>query len=157
MSVTPSIQEFMRQANVAYTVFPHAAAYTAQEEASVTHTSGWRWAKSVVCFIDGEPVQAVVPAHYLVNLDRLALVANATTIRLAREDELPWLFPECEAGAMPPLGPLYRQRVFLDSSLATEPTIAFNGGTHRDAIRMRTSDFISIAHPVMGRFGEPGQ
>ncbi len=156
MSVTPSIQEFLRRANVGYTVFPHTPAYTAQEEASVTHTSGWRWAKSVVCFIDGEPVQAVVPAHYLVNLDQLAMLANATTIRLAHEDELAWLFPECEAGAMPPLGPLYHQRVFLDRSLAHEPTIAFNAGTHRDAIRMRTEDFIEVAHPVVGRFGEPG-
>ena len=156
MSVSPSVQEFLRRSNVAYTVDPHPAAFTAQEEASVTHTSGWRWAKSVVCFVDDEPVQAVVPAHYLVNLDRLVTVAGGTAIRLAREDELEWLYPECEAGAMPPLGPLYKQRVFLDTSLALEPTIAFNGGTHRDAIRMRTEDFIALARPIIGRFGEPG-
>ena len=155
MSVTASIQEFLRRSNVAYSVFPHRAAYTAQEEASVTHTSGWRWAKAVVCFIDGEPAQAVVPAHYLVNLERLRTVARASSIRLAHEDELQWLFPECEAGAMPPFGPLYHQRVFLDSSLALEPTIAFNGGTHRDAIRMRLEDFVTIARPIVGRFGEP--
>src|SRR5579871_1112742 len=155
MSVSASVQEFLRRSNVAYSVFPHAPAFTAQEEASATHTSGWRWAKSVVCFIDGEPVQAVVPAHYVVNLDRLATVAGATTIRLAGEDELEWLYPECEAGAMPPLGPLYKQRVFLDVSLALEPTIAFNGGTHKDAIRMRMTDFIGVARPIMGRFGEP--
>ena len=155
MSVAASLQEFLRQADVAYTVFPHAPAYTAQEEASVTHTVGKRWAKSVVCFIDGEPVQAVVPAHYLVNLDRLAIVANAQSIRLAREDELEWLYPDCEAGAMPPIGPLYKQRIFLDSSLALEPTIAFNAGTHKDAIRMRMDDFIAVARPTMGRFGEP--
>src|SRR5581483_4515729 len=118
--------------------------------------SGWRWAKSVVCFVDGEPVQAVVPAHYLVNLERLATLAHAATIRLAHEDELQWLFPECEAGAMPPLGPLYKQRVFMDASLALEPTIAFNGGTHKDAIRMRTDDFIALTRPTVGRFGEPG-
>jgi Ala-tRNA(Pro) deacylase len=157
MSVSSSVQEFLRRANVAYSVYPHPAAYTAQEEASVTHTSGWRWAKSVVCFVDGEPVQAVVPAHFVVNLDRLATVAGATTVRLASEDELEWLYPECEAGAMPPLGPLYKQRVFLDVSLALEPTIAFNGGTHKDAIRMRVADFIAVAQPIMGRFGEPGQ
>jgi Ala-tRNA(Pro) deacylase len=156
MSVTVSVQEFLRCANVAYTVLPHAPAYTAQEEASVTHTSGRRWAKAVICFIDDKPAQAVVPAHYNVNLDRLAVIAQASSVRLAHEDELQWLFPDCEAGAMPPLGPLYHQRVFLDSSLALEPTLVFNGGTHRDAIRMRMEDFIAIAHPIMGRFGEPG-
>jgi len=156
MAVSPTIQEFLRRSNVAYSVLPHAPAYTAQEEAAVTHTSGWRWAKSVVCFVDGEPVQAVVPAHFVVNLDRLAMIAGASSIRLAREDELQWLFPECEAGAMPPLGPLYRQRVFLDSSLALEPSIAFNAGTHRDAVRMRVQDFVMVARPTIGRFGEPG-
>jgi Ala-tRNA(Pro) deacylase len=155
MAVTASVQEFLRRANVGYTVFPHPPAFTAREEASVTHTSGWRWAKSVICFIDGEPAQAVVPAHYVVNLDRLATVAGADSIRMAQESELRWLFPDCEPGAMPPFGPLYKQRVFLDASLALEPTIAFNGGTHQDAIRMRTEDFMIIAHPVIGRFGEP--
>ncbi len=155
MSVSASVQEFLRSSNVAYTVFPHPAAYTAQEEASVTHTSGRRWAKSVICFLDGEPAQAVVPAHYTVNMDRLAMLAKAHSVRLATEEELRWLFPDCEAGAMPPFGPLYKQRVYLDSSLALEPTIAFNGGTHKDAIRMRIEDFITIAQPIMGRFGEP--
>jgi Ala-tRNA(Pro) deacylase len=155
MAVAASVQEFLRQSNVGYTVFPHPPAYTAQEEASVTHTSGWRWAKSVICFIDGDPVQAVVPAHYVVNLDRLATIAAADSIRMAHESELRWLFPDCEPGAMPPFGPLYKQRVFLDSSLAVEPTIAFNGGTHKDAIRMRVEDFIAIARPIVGRFGEP--
>ena len=153
--VTPSIQEFLRRSNVSYTVFPHAPAYTAREEASVTHTSGWNWAKSVVCFADGAPVLAVVPAHYLVDLERLAVIADATSVRLATEDELQWLYPDCEAGAMPPLGPLYHQRVYLDSSLALEQTMVFNGGTHKDAIQMRVEDFIDITGPVMGRFGEP--
>ena len=153
--VSSSIQEFFCRSNVPYTVFPHAAAYTAQEEASVTHTSGWRWAKSVVCFADDRPVLAVVPAHYLVDFERLAAIADAQSVRLATEDELQWLYPDCEAGAMPPLGPLYHQRVFLDSSLALGTTMAFNGGTHQDAIRMCVDDFIDITGPVMGRFGVP--
>ena len=101
------------------------------------------------------PLLAVVPAHYLVDLERLALIADAASVRLATEDELQWLYPDCEAGAMPPLGPLYHQRVYLDSSLALEQTMAFNGGTHKDAIRMRVEDFIDVTGPVMGRFGEP--
>ena len=152
MSVVPSVQEFLRRASVPYAVFPHARAYTAQEEAAVTHVPGRDWAKAVICFIDGEPVQAVVPADLVVDLGRLAVVAGATTIRLAEEDELRWLYPDCERGAMPPLGPLYRQTVYADESLADEDEIVFNGGTHADAIRMRYDDFAAIAHPIVGRF-----
>ena len=152
MSVVPTVQEFLRKANVAYTVFPHERAYTAQEEAALTHVPGRAWAKVVTCFIDGEPVQAVVPADLVVNLERLAIVAQGRSIRLAEEDELRWLYPDCERGAMPPFGPLYRQSVYADDALADEDEIVFNAGTHGDAIRMRYEDFAAVAHPIVGHF-----
>jgi len=155
MAVTPAVQEFLRQSNVAYTVFPQRPAFSAAEEAAVTHTPGFRWAKTVSCFADGRPILAVVPAHYLVDQEQLAQVADAGIVRLAREDELDWLFPDCEPGAMPPFGPMYRQQVFLERSLALEPVIAFHAGTHSDAIRMHVEDFIKLVRPVMARFGEP--
>ena len=152
MSVTLAVQDFLRRANVPYTVFPHVPAYTAQTEAAVTRIPGRAWAKAVVCFADGRPIQAVVAADCLVDLDRLAVFAGASEIRLAREDELDWLFPDCERGAMPPFGPLYKQAVFVDEALSSEVRIAFNAGTHGDAIEMRFEDFAAIARPVIGRF-----
>ena len=101
---------------------------------------------------DGEPIQAVVPADLEVDLDRLADVTEARTLRLAGEDELRWLYPDCEPGAMPPLGPLYRQTVFVDGTLAAEARIVFNAGTHADAIAMRYDDFAAITHPIVGWF-----
>ena len=154
MAVTAAVQDFLRLANVAYTVFPHAPAYTAQTEAAVTHIPGRDWAKAVVCFADGQPIQAVVPADCLVDLERLALLVGAMVIRLAKEDELDWLYPDCERGAMPPFGPLYKQAVFVDQALAREDRIAFNAGTHGDAIVMRFDDFAAIAKPIVGRFAQ---
>jgi Ala-tRNA(Pro) deacylase len=55
---------------------------------------------------------------------------------------------------MPPFGPLYRQRIFVDASLVNEPQIVFNGGTHMDAIAMRYADFAAIARPIVGQFSE---
>jgi len=157
MSVVPSVQEFLRRANVPYSVFPHVRAYTAQEEAAVTHIPGRDWAKAVVCFVDGEPMQAVVPADLDVDLDRLAVVLRATSIRLAEEYELRWLYPDCERGAMPPLGPLYKQPVYVDEALADEERIVFNAGTHADAVSMRYEDFAAIAHPIVARFARRHQ
>ena len=152
MAVTEVVQEFLRQANVAYSVFPHPPAYTAQEEAAVTHISGRDWAKPVVFFADGEPIQAVVPADLVVDLEQLLLLTGAERLRLATEDELAALYPDCEPGAMPPLGPLYDQPVFVDIALASEPQVVFNGGTHADAVCMRYDDFAALARPVVGRF-----
>lgn len=154
MAVTQSVQEFLRQANVPYTIFQHPLAYTAQEEAAVTHVPGRDWAKTVVCFADGEPILAVVPADRAVSLEDLSALTGACDIRLAQEDELDWLYPDCERGGMPPFGPLYRQRVFVDQALAAEEQVVFNAGTHTDAICMRFADFFAIAQPVVGRFAE---
>lgn len=152
MAIAPSVQEFLRCANVAYAVVPHPAAFGAREEAAIMHVPGRDWAKAVVCFADGQPIQAVVPADLEVGLARLAILAGASTVRLAREDELRWLYPDCERGAVPPLGPVYRHPIFVDSMLAAEEQIAFSGGTHHDAIQMRYEDFALLVHPKVGSF-----
>jgi Ala-tRNA(Pro) deacylase len=152
MAITPTVQEFLRRGGVAYTVFKHLPAFTAQQEAAITHVPGRDWAKVVVCFADGQPVQAVVAADRAVDLDQLLDLAGAGELRLASESELDWLYPDCERGAMPPFGPLYRQRVFVDDALTREDEIVFNGGSHTDAICMRYGDFAALAKPIVGSF-----
>jgi Ala-tRNA(Pro) deacylase len=139
MAVNTSIQEFLRSANVPFTVLQHELAYTAQEEAAVTHIPGRDWAKTVVCFADGEPIQAVVSADHVVDLDRLRALAGARALRLAHDDELK---------------SLYHQRVFVDAALTSEKDVVFNAGTHTDAICMRYEDFAALTHPIVGQFGE---
>ena len=63
--------------------------------------------------------------------------------------------PDCERGAMRPLGPLFRQRVFVDERLAADEEIVFNAGTFANAIAMRYSDFADHTHPIVGRFTWP--
>jgi Ala-tRNA(Pro) deacylase len=155
MPGTHTIHEFLREAHVPYTMVPHRAAFTAQDEAAAAHVPGRDWAKVVVCFIDGDPVEAVVPATSIVNLDRLLDLAGGKAIHLADEADLRRLFPDCEVGAMPPFGPLYGQTVFVDAVLASEPEIVFNAGTHQDAIAMRWNDFVKMVNPVVGKFAEP--
>jgi Ala-tRNA(Pro) deacylase len=149
-----SIHGFLHEARVPYMVLPHRTAFTAQEQAAATQIPGCDWAKVVVCFVDGRPIEAVLPATMIVNLDRLLDLAGGKEIRLAQEEELQGLFPECETGAMPPFGPLYGQPVFVDIALALEPNIVFEGGTHNEAIAMRWSDFARSIRPIVGSFAQ---
>ena len=80
-------------------VFKHPPAYTALEQAAVSHIRGRCAAKVVICIADDKPLQAVVPAHYRVDLERLRQIAGAATIRLATEGEIEPLYPEFEVGA----------------------------------------------------------
>ena len=154
MSATSTIHEFLREAHVPYTVIPHRPAFTAQDEAAATHVAGRMWAKVVVCFVDDEPVEAVVAAPAVADLGRLLELTGGRDIRVAEEAELQQLFPGCESGAMPPLGPLYAQNVFVDVALAGEPEIVFSAGTHMDAIAIRWCDFARTVRPIVGRFAE---
>jgi len=150
-----AVHEFLRDAHVPYSILPHRVAFTARQEAAAARVPDRDWAKVVACFIDDAPVEAIVPASTVVNLDRLLELAGGSAIRLAQAHELRCLYPDCELGAMPPFGPMYRQAVFADVSLASEPEIVFNGGTHADAIAMRWADFARAVKPIIGRFADP--
>ena len=141
-----------------FVTFSHPPAYTALEQAAVSHIPGRCSAKVVICIADDKPVQAVVPAHYLLDLERLRLIAGAGTLRLAREDEIAALYPEFEVGAMPPFGTLYGHRVFVEQCFVGEPEMVFRAGTHTDSVCMHYFDFAEIAKPVVGAFGvRPGR
>jgi Ala-tRNA(Pro) deacylase len=81
--------------------------------------------------------------------------AGARALRLAAEDEIRRLYPDCEVGAMPPFGfdGWCPHRVFVDGQLVGEPQMAFNAGTHTDAIRMHYRDFADLVHPLVGAIG----
>jgi len=154
MSTPVSIHAFLEDARVPYTVVPHPTNLSAQMDATGRSMPARGWAKVVICVADGEPIQAVLPAPLIVNLDWLSALAGASSIRFALNEESRTWFLDCEPGAMPPLGPLYGQRVFVDSALATEFEVVFNAGTHRHAIRMRYTDLAAVTQPTIGRFAE---
>ena len=151
----PSIPEFLRKAHVPYTLVPHRPAFTAQENAATTHVPSRAWAKVIVCVVDGEPIEAVVPVPLTVNFDRLLELAGGREIRLAQEDELPRLSPGCEPGVTAQFRPLSRQSVFVDVALASELTIVFHAGTLTEAICMRWADFAKNVRPIVGAFAGP--
>ena len=153
MPIAPSVHEFLTAEHVPFTTFTHKMAFTAQEEAAIAHVPGRTWAKTVVCFADDDPILVVVPATMGVDFNRVRLLTNAEHVRLAREREIVDLYPGCEVGAMPPLGPLFHQRVCVDRTLASQPEIVFNAGTHMDAIRMKYGDFDRLVHPTVGDLG----
>ncbi len=152
MGIATSIVELLKRERLPYTWFQHKVSYTAQEEAAASHIRGHCWAKVVICMLDEQPVQAVLPAHYAVDFERLRVLSGSTTLRLAREDELARLYPDLEVGAMPPFGAVYGHRVFVERCLVGEPEMVFNAGTHTDAIRMHYADFAVIAKPIVGDF-----
>ena len=104
MALPASLAAALKRERMPYLVYRHPPAYTAQEMAAASHTPGRCAVKVVICIADDRPVQAVVPAHYLVDLERLRDIARVETLRLAKEDEIAAFYPDFEVGAAPPFG-----------------------------------------------------
>ncbi len=152
MSIPRHITEFLDSQQVWYQNFSHSLAYTAQGIAHAQHVSGKQLAKVVMVMADGALIMAVLPGNHRVDLQRFSEILNAESVRLATEEEFKDIFPDCELGAMPPFGNLYRVDVWVDSVLQKHPQILFNAGTHSETILMNLADFNRIVHPYVGSF-----
>jgi Ala-tRNA(Pro) deacylase len=155
MTMSARLKSYLDENHIHYTLMSHSPAYTAQAAAATLHVPGKELAKSVVVAVGDQPALAVLPAAFHVNLKKLGEMAGKPA-RLASEQEFISLFPDCELGAMPPFGQLYKLPVFADHSLEADEEIVFNAGTHRDAIRMTFADFKRIVRPKIGEFASKG-
>jgi Ala-tRNA(Pro) deacylase len=96
-----------------------------------------------------------LPAPCRINLLRVMNALGTDNVRLAREEEFAPTFPDCEPGAMPPLGNLYGVPVWVDRSLAEGERIVFQAGTHTETISMDYIDYARLARPVMADLCSP--
>ena len=158
MALLACLAEVLKRERVPYLTLRHPPAFTAPELCAVAHIPGRRSAKVVICIADSQPVQAVLPAHYSVDLEALKTLVGCASLRLAREQEIAALYPEFEVGAMPPFGMIHGHRVFVERCFVGEPELVFNAGTHTDSLCMHYGDFADLVHPTVGTFGvAPGK
>ncbi len=147
MTCRERLEQWLNAAGVKYDVTVHPVAYTAQEVAASEHLSGYEMAKVVIAIVDGDLVMLVIPAPHRVDLAKLRSALGAQRVMLAREQEFANLFPDCDVGAMPPFGNLYGISVYVDPSLARNPQIIFNAGSHRETITLPYADFERLVRP----------
>ena len=100
---------------------------------------------------DQNLVMLVLPADHLVNWERLA-VLTGQELSLAAEADFAALFPDCEIGMMPPFGHLYNVAMWVDCRLTFEVRFVFEAGTHSDAIKMGSADYVRLAQAQVADF-----
>ena len=152
MSISQTLKTYLDRQWVHYDVLPHPEAFRATEIAHTLQTPEKEMAKVVIVKAQKQFVMTVLPASWNVDLHRLRTVLATHHVRLATEDEITGLFPDCELGAMPLFGNLYGLDVYVDQSLTEDEEIVFQAGTHSDAIRMRYWDFAGLVFPVVAEF-----
>ena len=151
------LEQYLTENRVYYEVQEHRQVYTMQEVAAVLHEKGLHVAKVFMAWADGKLVMLVLPAPAHVDFERVKTLLNVREARRAREAEFAHLFPDCDVGAMPPLGNLYNVPVYLDRVLANQPHLVFQAGSHHTTMKVALSDYLQLVKPVIGDFARLAQ
>jgi len=153
MSMPARLESHLAKHHVAYGRVFHPAIHNAQQTAAIMHFSGKEVAKSVALRAGHKTFLAVLPACYHINFERLSNVVGEK-VHMLDEERCAELFPDCEAGAVPPFGELYGLPVYLDQRLVENPQIIFCAGTLSEGVRMGNVEFMHLVKPRVGDFAE---
>jgi Ala-tRNA(Pro) deacylase len=143
MTIAPKLSEALVKAGVTYEVVEHPQAPSASRTAEAAHAPGNRLAKAVVLQDREGYLLAVVPSTHRLDFDALEQLLGRR-LELAREAEVGKLFPDCEVGAVPPLGDAYGLDMMVDESLTQEPEVYLEAGDHRRLVRVSGADFATL-------------
>jgi Ala-tRNA(Pro) deacylase len=149
MSMAPTVQRYLADQGAVFDVVHHPLTQTSSETAQASHISGDRVAKAVVLRDGPGYLLAVVAASHHIKLAWLERWLGRQ-ITLASEQEVGRLFPDCDLGAIPPIGQAYGLDVLLNESLAGQDEIYFEGGDHQCLIKMSREQFVRLMAPARG-------
>jgi Ala-tRNA(Pro) deacylase len=139
------IDRYLKEHHLAFEHTTHSRAVAAQRFAAAEHVTGERIAKPVVVSVDGVLALAVVTATEKVDVEALRRATSATRVEVVPETAFEGRFPACEVGAEPALG-LFGLPIYVDAELARQPWIVMRGGTHEDALRLATAEWLRSEH-----------
>ncbi len=153
MAMSERLRRQLELLNVRYEILPHREVFTAQEVAATTHVPGRLLAKPIVVREgEGRYYMVVVTAPQRVDLAAIHWNTGRPKGRLANEREIAGLFPDCELGAMPPVGRLYDMPTYIDEEFRHHEDIYLQSGNHHEVVKMKFADFEKVAGPFAGEF-----
>ena len=83
------------------------------------------------------------------DLKNIGQVLKASDVSFVATQELEDLFPNCDTGAIPPLGNLYGLPVLVDRTLADNVEIAFYACTQAVSLQMKFKSFVRLVKPTI--------
>ncbi|HXM54797.1 MAG TPA: YbaK/EbsC family protein [Candidatus Dormibacteraeota bacterium] len=154
----------LRERGAHFEVLHHGAAASGTQEAVVLGMHADDVLKAVVLkTCDGAAV-AVLPANRRLDMDLVRVATGDRTARLATEAEIEGALPDCELGAVPPLGSILHAPAYVDPEVLGHPVVAFAAGTQTESVRGPAVELFSgetvtvmpITEPAGGRLREDG-
>ena len=150
MSISHTVKSHLEGKSIEYQLVTHAHTTSSMESAGAAHVPSDSLAKAVIVKENETYMMVVVAADYHLHMGRLHQFLGEN-VGLATEEELTALFPDCEGGAIPPLGTAYQLITLVDSNLLKQPEIYFESGDHEHLVKVTGQQFAYLleeAEPV---------
>lgn len=143
MSLSHTLEHFLEDHGAHYTLEHHAPSISSIGTARAALIDEDSLAKSVLLEDDRGHVLAVLPASRRLELSRVRR-ALGRSLQLAREQDMPLLFPDCLPGALPPLGTAYGLQTVVDRSLEDRDVVFFEAGDHETLVCVEGQLFLDL-------------
>lgn len=140
MAIAAKLKNFLTEHEAQYSLRRHPHTGSSMETAEVAHVPGDCLAKGVVLKDDKGYLLVVVPSDYHVDLDTLNKRLGRT-MEMASETEFSEMFPDCEVGAVPPIGAAFGVPTIWDTSLGDKDEVYFESGDHESLVRVTGRHF----------------
>lgn len=153
MFIPPRLSSFLLVHDAEYDVHPHRHTRSSLDTAHAAHVPPHQLAKAVVLEDEAGSVMAVVPADRYVRLGRLSRLLDRLHLRLADEDRIAALFPDCDRGAVPALGMTWDLETVVDEELEGLGEVFIECGDHERLLRLDHRQFHALMNEARhGRF-----
>lgn len=143
MALAQTLESYLSERGVRYTVEQHSLSMTSLDTARNACIDEESLAKSVVLEDDRGYVLAVLPASRRLEIGRVRKKLGRP-LHFSRESEMVRLFPDCALGAIPPLGAAYGLPTVIDSNFEDRDEVFFEGGDHETLVRMDGGEFLGL-------------
>ncbi len=143
MSLAHTLESYLSDRHVPYTIQHHPASTSSLGTAHSAHIDEDSLAKSVLLEDDRGFLLAVLPASRRLELGRLRNELGRS-LHLSPEREMGRIFSDCAVGAVPPIGAAYGIPTVLDASLEDSDEVFFEGGDHETLVRVDGGIFLDL-------------
>jgi len=145
--IATRLQHYLEAHHTQFRTLPHQHTGSSMQTAEAAHIPGDRLAKAVLLKDTAGPLMAVIPSDYHLDLGTLKETLHRE-LEFIDETQLAALFPDCEPGAVPPMGPAYDLPTIWDARLGAEDTVYLEAGDHETLLEMSGRSFHELMAPA---------
>jgi len=153
MAIAKSLEKYLKDAKIKYSVIPHKTVFTVYDLAQTLKLKLDQVVKTLLVKVDQRYVLVVLPAHFRLDFGKLKKMLKAKKIDIAKEKDMQTKF-NTKPGAMTPFGPVHKVEVIADKSLTKVKEALFSAGSFTDSVRLKTKDYLKAVEPTLADIGK---